>query len=154
MKLHKLLGEDLVLAGLEGRTRDDVLREMAERVRAQAGLDDGLHERLLAREALGTTAIGGGVAIPHCRAAGLKAPVLALGLSRNGVPFSSMDGQNTHVIFLLVSPLENPAVNIRVLASIAKLIRRSDGLAAKLARAATAGEALRLLREEEEGAHA
>ena len=154
MKLHKLVGEDMVLVRLEGRTRDDVLREMAEHVRARAGLDDGLHERLLAREALGTTAIGGGVAIPHCRAAGLKAPILALGLSREGVPFPSVDGRDTNVIFLLVSPLENPAVNLRVLASIAKLVRKSDGLAVKLARAATAGEALRLLREEEEGGHA
>lgn len=150
MKLHKLLGEDMVLARLQGRTRDDVLREMAEHVRARAGLDDGLHERLLAREALGTTAIGGGVAIPHCRAAGLMGPVLALGLSREGVPFSALDGRDTHVVFLLVSPLENPAVNIRVLASIAKLVRKSGGLAAKLARAVTAGEALRVLREEEE----
>ena len=154
MKLHKLLGEDMVLARLAGRTRDDVLREMAEHVRARAGLDDGLHERLLAREALGTTAIGHGVAIPHCRAAGLKAPVLALGLSRDGVPFSSVDGRDAHVVFLVVSPLENPAVNIRILASIAKLVRKSGGLAAKLLKAATAGEALGVLREEEDRAHA
>ena len=154
MKLHKLLGEDMVLAPLQGRTREDVLREMAEHVRSRAGLDDGLHDRLLAREALGTTAIGHGVAIPHCRAAGLKAPVLALGLSRDGVPFSSVDGQDAHVVFLVVSPLENPAVNIRILASIAKLVRKSAGLVAKLLKAATPGEALGVLREEEDRAHA
>ncbi len=154
MKLHKLLGEDMVLVRLEGRTRDDILREMAEHVRVRAGLDDGLHERLLAREALGTTAIGGGVAIPHCRAAGLKAPVLALGLSRDGVPFASVDGGATHVVFLLVSPVENPAANLRVLASIAKLVRKANGLVDRLVGAATAGDALRLLREAEDGGHA
>jgi len=154
MKLHKLLREDMVLVRLAGRTRDDILREMAEHVRARVLLDEGLHGRLLAREELGTTAIGDGVAIPHCKAPGLKAPVLALGLSREGVPFSSVDGQDTHVIILVVSPLENPAINLRVLASIAKLVRKSDGLTDKLLKAGTAGEALRVLREEEDGVHA
>jgi PTS system nitrogen regulatory IIA component len=154
MKLHKLLGEDMVMVGLEGRTREDVLREMAEHVRARAALDEGLHERLLAREELGTTAIGGGVAIPHCQAPGLKAPVLALGLSREGVPFPSVDGRDTHVVFLVVSPLENPAVNLRVLASIAKLVRKSGGLVTKLVKAGTSREALSVLREEEDQAHA
>jgi len=154
VKLHKLLREDMVLARLGGRTREDVLREMAEHVRARAALDEGLHERLLAREELGTTAIGGGVAIPHCKAPGLKAPVLALGLSPEGVPFSSVDGRDTHVVFLVVSPLENPSVNLRVLASIAKLVRKSGDLAGKLLKAATSGEVVRVLGEEEDRAHA
>jgi mannitol/fructose-specific phosphotransferase system IIA component (Ntr-type) len=154
MKLHKLLSEDMVLARLEGRTRDDVLRELAEHVRARAPLDEGLFGCLMAREELGTTAIGAGVAIPHCKAPGLKAAVLALGLSREGVPFASVDGWDVHVVFLVVSPLENPSVNLRVLASIAKLVRKSRDLAAKLLEAPTAGEALRVLREEEDGVHA
>jgi PTS system nitrogen regulatory IIA component len=156
MKIHPLLSEDLVLPGLKGRNRDDVLREMVERLRerANAAAGEDLFEKLLAREKLGTTAIGGGVAIPHCKVGGLKAPVLALGLSRRGVDFQSLDGRATHIIFLILSPLENPGVNLRVLASIAKLLRKSGTLAPKLVKAPTAGDALRALREEEDRAHA
>lgn len=156
MRLHSLLTDDLVLAELRGRDRESVLNEMVEYLRSRGGFDpdDDLLGKLLAREALGTTAIGGGIAIPHCRLSGLKAPVLLLGLSRGGVSFESVDGGDTHVIFLLVSPLESPNVSLRVLASIAKLSRRSRTLAAKLLRAPTAGEALRVLREEEGGGHA
>jgi PTS system nitrogen regulatory IIA component len=156
MRLHSLLTDDLVLAELRGRDRESVLNEMVEHLRNRGGIDPGddLLGKLLAREALGTTAIGGGIAIPHCRITGLKAPVLVLGLSRDGVSFESVDGRDTHVIFLLVTPLESPNVSLRVLASIAKLSRRSRTLAGKLLRAPTAGEALRVLREEEDGGHA
>jgi len=155
VKLHSLLDEDLVLAPLKGRSRDDVLTEMVECLRHRTGAASGedLLGKLLEREGLGTTAIGGGVAIPHCKVGGLKAPVLALGLSREGVAFDSVDGKDAHVIFLVVSPLEHPNTNLRLLASIAKLIRKSGTLSMKLLKAPTAREAIRVLREEEERAH-
>jgi mannitol/fructose-specific phosphotransferase system IIA component (Ntr-type) len=156
MKLHPLLTEDTVLARLKGRSRDEVLQEMAECLRGRTAATPGqdLLEKLLAREALGTTAIGGGVAIPHCKVEGLKAPVLALGISRKGVSFQSLDGEDTHIIFLVVSHQENPGVNLRLLASVAKLVRKSGTLTPKLVKAPTAKDALRVLREEEDGAHA
>jgi PTS system nitrogen regulatory IIA component len=155
MKLHPFLDEDLVLAPLKSRSRDDVLREMVERLpqRTVAASGEDLLGKLLEREKLGTTAIGGGIAIPHCKVGGLKAPVLVLGLSHEGVAFDSVDGKDTHVIFLVVSPLEHPNTNLRLLASIAKLVRRSGALSMKLLKAPTAGEAIRVLREEEEKAH-
>jgi PTS system nitrogen regulatory IIA component len=156
VKLHSLLDEDLVLAPLKGRNRDDVIREMVEHLRSRTDAASGedIAGKLLEREGLGTTAIGGGIAIPHCKVGGLKAPVLVLGLSREGVSFESVDGKAAHVVFLVVSPLEHPNVNLRVLAAIAKLARRSGALASKLMKAPTAGEAIRVLREEEERAHA
>jgi PTS system nitrogen regulatory IIA component len=156
MKLHSLLNEDLVLTPLMARDRDGALREMVEHLRGwtQAALDGDLLEKLLAREGLGTTAIGGGVAVPHCKVGGLKAPLVMLGLSKDGLSFQSLDGQATHVIFLVISPLEYPNANLRVLAAIAKLVRKSGTLASKLLKAPTAREALRTLRDEEEGGHA
>ncbi len=95
MKVHSLLSEDLVLSGLAGRTRDDVLREMTGRLGGRTGpvACDVLLAKLLEREDLGTTAIGGGVAIPHCKVEGLETPVLMLGLSREGISFRSVDGR-------------------------------------------------------------
>lgn len=156
MKLHPLLTEDLVLAPLKGRSRDDVIREMAERLqsRTDAGPGVDLTTKLLERERLGTTAIGGGIAIPHCKVGGLKAPFLVLGVSQEGVAFESLDGKSTHVVFLVVSPLENPNVNLSLLAAISKFVRKSRGLASKLMRASSPAEAIRAVREEEERAHA
>ncbi len=152
MKLHALLDDGLVLPRLEARDRTGVLREMAARLEARHApdLDDTLLDKLLKREELGTTAIGKGVAVPHCRAKGLKAPALLLGLSPDGVAFDAVDGKPSHVFFLLVSPEDNPGAGLRLLAAIAGLVRRSRGLSSKLIKAPTPEAIIGVLRAEEE----
>jgi PTS system nitrogen regulatory IIA component len=152
MKLHALLDDGLVLPRLEARDRTGVLREMAARLEARhaPGLDDSLLEKLLKREELGTTAIGKGVAVPHCRAKGLKVPALLLGLSPEGVAFDAVDGKPSHVFFLLVSPEDNPGAGLRLLAAIAGLVRRSRGLSSKMIKAPTPEAIIGVLRAEEE----
>jgi PTS system nitrogen regulatory IIA component len=152
MKLHALLDDGLVLPRLEARDRTGVLREMAARLEARhaPGLDDSLLDKLLKREELGTTAIGKGVAVPHCRAKGIKAPALLLGLSPDGVAFDAVDGKPSHVFFLLVSPEDNPGAGLRLLAAIAGLVRRSRGLSSKLIKAPTAEAMIGVLQAEEE----
>jgi len=154
MKLHALLDETLVLPRLEARDREGVLREMAGTLtgRQGGGFEGDLLDKLLRREEMGTTAIGHGVAVPHCRAAGLKAPALLLGLSREGVPFAAVDGKLSHVFFLLVSPEDNPGAGLRLLAAIAALTKTSRTLASKLLKAPTAADVLNVLRAEEEKA--
>lgn len=152
MKLHALLDEDLILSRLVARDRAGVLSEMAGALASRRAGEFGadLLDRLLKREDLGTTAIGHGVAVPHCRAKGLKAPALVLGLSRDGVAFEAVDGKLSHVFFLLVSPEDNPGSGLRLLASIAALTRSSRTLASKLLKAPTAADVLKVLRTEEE----
>jgi len=155
LKLHALLVEGHVLPDLAGRTRDDVLREMVTRLDGRKAVPEGTDvlSLLLAREKLGTTAIGCGVAIPHCKISGIKNPVLFLGLSRPGVSFEALDGKPSHAVFLVVAPVDNPNINLRILAAIAKLVRRSGALTARLLKALTEEEILQVLREEEK-AHA
>jgi PTS system nitrogen regulatory IIA component len=152
VKLHALLEEDLILSRLQARDRAGVLREMAGALSSRrAGAIDGeLHDNLHKREDLGTTAIGNGVAVPHCRAKGIKSPALLLGLSREGVAFEAVDGKLSHVFFLLVSPEDNPGSGLRLLAAIAALTRTSRSLASKLLKAPTAVDVLKVLRAEEE----
>jgi nitrogen PTS system EIIA component len=152
MKLYALLDEDLVLPRLSARDRAGVLREMSAKLEARhaPGLDGGLLDKLLKREELGTTAIGKGVAVPHCRAKGIKSPALLLGLSPDGVAFEAVDGKPSHVFFLLVSPEDNPGAGLRLLAAIAGLTRRSRSLASRLLKAPTTAGVLEALRAEEE----
>lgn len=154
VKLHALLDETHVLPRLEARDREGVLRELAGTLAARrgGGADGDLLDKLLKREELGTTAIGHGVAVPHCRAADLKAPVLLLGLSREGVPFAAVDGKLSHVFFLLVSPEGDAGAGLRLLAAIAALTKASRTLASKLLKAPTAAGVLNVLRAEEEKA--
>lgn len=152
VKLHSLLDEDLVLPRLEARDRDGILREMSARLesRHKAVLGGVLLDKLQRREELGTTAIGHGVAIPHCRTKALQSPVLLLGLSKEGVHFEAVDGKLSHVFFLLVSPEDNPGAGLRLLAAIAALTRKSRTLASKLLKAATSADVLKTLQAEEE----
>jgi PTS system nitrogen regulatory IIA component len=152
MKLHDLLDEGLVLPRLEARDRTGVLRELAVRLETRhgTGLDGALLDKLLKREELGTTAIGHGVAVPHCRAKGLKAPALALGLSPDGVSFEAGDGKLSHVFFLLVSPEDSPGEGLRLLAAIAALTRSSRTLASRLLKQPSAADVIRTLKAEEE----
>jgi PTS system nitrogen regulatory IIA component len=152
VKLHSLLDEDLILPRLAARDRTGVLRELAAKLESRHpdGIKGGLLGNLMKREEMGTTAIGRGVAVPHCRAKGLESPVLALGLSPEGVAFDAADGKRSHVFFLLVSPEDNPGAGLRLLAAIAALTRTSRTLASKLLKAPTAAEILKTLRAEEE----
>ena len=155
-KISTLLDDGLVLPRLEARDRTGVLREMSERLEARhaPAFDGTLLDKLLKREEMGTTAIGKGVAVPHCRAKGLKAPALLLGLSPDGVAFEAVDGKPSHVFFLLVSPEDNPGAGLRLLAAIAGLVRRSRSLCARLLKASTAAEVIEALQAEEEKARA
>lgn len=156
MRIHALLDEDLVLPRLKARDRAGVLREMSAKLEARHApdLDASLLDKLLKREELGTTAIGKGVAVPHCRARGLKAPALLLGLSPDGVAFEAVDGKPSHVFFLLVSPEDNPGAGLRLLAAIAGLVRRSRSLSSKLLKAATSADVIDALKAEEDKVHA
>jgi PTS system nitrogen regulatory IIA component len=156
IKLHTFLDESSVLPRLGALDRAGVLREMSERLESlhAPDLDGTLLDKLLKREEMGTTAIGKGVAVPHCRAKGIKAPALLLGLSPDGVAFEAVDGKLSHVFFLLVSPEDNPGAGLRLLAAIAGLTRKSRSLTSKLLKAPTAVEVIEALRAEEDKAHA
>lgn len=75
------------------------------------------------REKLAATGIGNGVALPHARVAGLAQPIVVVGMSDAGIDFDAPDGQLAHVIFLLLTPLENPTAQLDLSANIAELFR-------------------------------
>jgi mannitol/fructose-specific phosphotransferase system IIA component (Ntr-type) len=102
-----------------------VLRAFAARL-AEFGIvrdEEELFQRLREREQLSSTGIGAGIAIPHCKMAGLRQAVLAVGLAPRGVEFGAADGQPVRLFFLAVSPEAAPAEHLRVLAAISRWIK-------------------------------
>ena len=113
---------------LPGSDRSTVFRAMAERLAETPLVDscDDLYRRLWEREELGTTAIGSGVAVPHCKLEGLDEVVIAIGLSDGGVDFESEDGEPVRLIFLVISPEDAPAAHLRSLAAISKWVKTNS----------------------------
>ncbi len=125
INLSNLLKENLIELDLKGETKAEIIDELvgivgkAGKVRNRKALADGLMER----EKLGSTAIGNGVAVPHAKIDGIKQTILAFGRSANGVDFNSLDGEKTHLFFMLISPKEDIGAHLKILAKISHLIK-------------------------------
>ncbi len=142
----------MVLFEVESRKRDEVLKEMVGflKQREKIAKEKELYEKLIQREELGSTAIGDGVAIPHCKMKGIKDPVVMLAVSRKGVEFHSLDGNPTFVFFLVVSSPDNPSLNLQILAAIAHLVRKANSFLKKIMEAKSISDILDIIKEEEE----
>ena len=124
MHLGALTKPALIFVELAGSDRPTVLKALADGLVAGSVLTNSevLYERLLEREELGSTAISGGVAIPHCKMKDLDDVIVAIGISRRGVDFDSDDQQPVHLLFLVVSPEDKPADHLRSLSAISKWV--------------------------------
>ena len=125
MKIMDILVQDAVILNLDVRTKRDVLSEMAgalAKVEPQIEAD-ALLAVLEEREALQSTGIGEGVAIPHGKLAGLDRLVASFARSPGGVDFDSIDGRPTHHFFLLVVPEHSGGQYLKALARISRFFR-------------------------------
>lgn len=122
MRLGSLIRPDLMFPDLPATDRAEVLRAFAGRLAASGLVDDAdaLFDRLREREQLGSTAIGGGIAIPHCKVDRLKSGVVSLGRVLQGVDFGAADGQPVRLFFLVISPSQSPAEHLQILAAISR----------------------------------
>ncbi len=125
MDLDSLIDPALVFSDLGSSDRPALLRELAERVVDAGRLSDAeeLYRRLWEREQLGSTGIGAGVALPHCKMSRIDRVVVAVALLREGIEFSAVDGQPVRLVFLVVSPEDQPAAHLHCLAAISKWIK-------------------------------
>jgi nitrogen PTS system EIIA component len=125
MKIMDFLKEKAIVADLKSTNKEGIIREMIDFLfEAQAIKDkDKLVKILLEREALGSTGIGQGVAIPHGKCASVKELVAAFGISRNGVNYDSLDGEPVYIFFLLVAPEDSAGPHLKALARISRLLK-------------------------------
>ena len=150
MKLTDILVRDACLVDVRGKTKPEVLRELSDAlVGAVPALDRAeLYAMLVEREKLGSTAMGDGIAIPHARVESLDRVLAVFGLSRGGVDFDSLDGQPTHLFFLLVAPGREGSAHLLLLARLSRLLG-IDAFRARLREVGTTDELFRAIEEEE-----
>ncbi len=127
MKVTDFLSKKAISAELKSTKKEDVIKEMVDLLISAGEIEKKhrakLTELLMAREALGSTAIGQGVAIPHAKIDCVKHLVAAFGLSKKGVNFDSLDGEPAYIFFLLVAPQDSAGPHLKALARISRLLK-------------------------------
>ena len=125
MKIMDILVRDAVILNLGVRSKRDVLMEMSSALaKVEPQIEaDRLLEVLLEREALQSTGIGEGVAIPHGKLSGLDRLVASFARAPEGIDFESIDGQPTYHFFLLVVPEHSGGQYLKALARISRFFR-------------------------------
>ena len=150
MKITEILSQDMVLPDLRGTTKAEVLQELAQSFTSQfPNLSaDAVAAVLTERERLGSTAIGDGIAIPHGKIRGVNRIVGAFGRHTEGVDFDSLDGNPTHLFFVLIAPEESTSLHLKALARVSRLFR-DNAFRERLETADTAEELYNFIVEED-----
>lgn len=150
MKILDVLRKETILTDLKAKDKKGVIEELVASVSQITGINSReLVQVLLERERLGSTGIGGGIGIPHGKLANLESLIMGFGLSRKGVDFESMDGQPTHLFFLLITPENSTGLHLKFLARISRILK-NDSFKKKLMKAAGSNEVYSIIGEVDE----
>jgi len=127
MKIMDFLSKKAIVMDIKATKKEGVIKELVDALVNAGEIDkryyNQLIDALMAREALGSTAIGQGVAIPHAKIEGVEKLVAAFGLSKKGVDFDSLDGEPAYIFFLLVAPQDSAGPHLKALARISRLLK-------------------------------
>ena len=150
MKIMDIVVQDAVLLELEPGGKRDLLEQMARSLaNAVPELEaERLLQVLLDREALQSTGIGEGVAIPHGKFPGLDRLLASFARSTPGADFEAVDGQPTHLFFLLVVPESSGGQHLKALARISRFFRDA-GFRKRLMEAASVEDVFEAIGEED-----
>ena len=128
MHIVDMLKIEYVIAALESKGKPEVLKELSRvfLFDHRQMEPEAVSAMLMAREDLGSTGIGDGIAIPHGKMPGLSEPLIAFGRSREGIPFDSLDGKPAHLFFVIIAPESSTGVHLKILARLSRMLKDSD----------------------------
>jgi len=127
MKIKDFLAERAITPDIKSSKKEEVIKELVDALIGAEQIDkrhrNKVIDSLLARESLGSTAIGQGVAIPHAKCECVTKLVASFGLSKKGVDFDSLDGEPAYIFFLLLAPQDSAGPHLKALARISRLLK-------------------------------
>jgi PTS system nitrogen regulatory IIA component len=124
MRISQILNRDSIIADLKARDKNGAIEELAVAVSKHTDASATLiAEVLMERETLGSTGIGGAIAIPHGKLDIADSIIVGFGLSKNGVEYDSLDNKPVHIFFLLLTSESSTGLHLKVLAQISKLLK-------------------------------
>jgi PTS system nitrogen regulatory IIA component len=114
-----------IIPCLASSTKEDVLGELTDKLLARhSALDrEEVLRALLERELLGSTGIGGGIAIPHAKLLHGGDPIIVFGRSRQGISYDALDGKPVNLFFLLIADTNSFDLYLKLLAGISRLLK-------------------------------
>ncbi|MEZ5313063.1 MAG: PTS sugar transporter subunit IIA [Thermoanaerobaculia bacterium] len=126
--LSRWIDPDLVTDRLQGRSREEVLRSLAETLEGRLKTGDGeaIFRSLRERERLGSTAVGRGFAIPHCRLQSIESPCVLVARSAEAIDFGAPDDVPVRHFFAVAAPASSTSLHLTILSAIARWLRDAD----------------------------
>jgi PTS system nitrogen regulatory IIA component len=154
MKLSDFVVREAILVDLQAQDKETAIREIVRSLHAAGCIAENdlesVTRAILAREELGSTGIGQGVAVPHTRHATVNRLVGTVALSRHGVEFAALDGEPVDILFLLISPPNQPGDHLRALENISRHLK-DERFINFLRQARTREHVIELLDEADQG---
>ncbi|MEC9484259.1 MAG: fructose PTS transporter subunit IIA [Candidatus Izemoplasma sp.] len=122
MKIVDLITKDIITLELSSSTKQDVIQELAELLKSDDRISDldKFVEEVNKREALGSTGVGYGVAIPHAKTKYVKRSSLVFGRTNEGFDYDSLDGKETDLFFMIAVPEGGENLHLRTLAKLSR----------------------------------
>lgn len=151
MKFADFVCKGAITPQLASDNKDSVITELVESLVSAGELTEEnkaeIIDAIMKREELGSTGIGRGVAVPHTKHPIVDKLVGTVGVSQDGIDFNSLDGENVHLFFLLVSPPDRPGDHLRALENITRHLRENEMFLKFLKQAKTSQDIQQLLEE-------
>jgi mannitol/fructose-specific phosphotransferase system IIA component (Ntr-type) len=146
VSITELLRQETVRTPLRSRKKKEALDEMAELLMASGRAKDekSLRKALAAREKMGTTSVGNGVAIPHGKCDETEGMCVAVGIAPDGIDWDAPDGKPVRILVALSGPPNKPVDHLRLLSQVARLLGR-EAVREQMIQASSSSEILEVL---------
>lgn len=151
MLLGDIFQKDTIVVNLESTEKDELFEELVEKIHScypEVDREEALKD-LNEREEKMTTGIMHSVAIPHAQVSSIRTTVGAIGISKDGIDYDSLDKAPVYVVFMLLGPQNEAERHIQILKSLAQVLQ-IPGFVDKITKCNTSGEAYKLLCDSEE----
>lgn len=151
VKLSQILDPKCVKLNLTSKRKKDAIQEMVDLLYRAGKIKNPqeVQEALIQREKMGTTGIGGGIAIPHIMMREISRTVMAFGRRREGVRFDSIDEEPVNLVFLLVGPRQDAGLHLKILCRLSRFLHNTRFKKALL-EAEEGEEVIRIFEHQEE----
>ncbi len=130
MKLTDFVVPEAIVPELQVDSKEAAIRAMVTSLKNSGSIPDDAEESIVAailkREELGSTGIGNNVAVPHTKHPSVDRLIASVAICPAGVDFASLDGEDVHILFLLISPPDRPGDHLRGLENISRHLRNQN----------------------------
>ncbi|WP_271001885.1 PTS fructose transporter subunit IIABC [Listeria seeligeri] len=124
MRITDLLNKDVMIMSLKATTKEAAIDEMIASLKSKGKINDEalFKEEIMKREAQSSTGIGEGIAMPHAKTKAVNEPTVVFAKSESGLDYNSLDGQPSHLFFMIAATEGANATHLETLAALSRLL--------------------------------